>query len=178
MMLGGDELCMTQEGNNNAYCQDNPITWLDWTLNDREREFLEFTRHLIGMRNAHAALRPLRYVESEIPVPHEPGVVNWRDADGSELMPGTWGRQQPRVLMLTIEPSPDLPRDQRETLLLLFNASEDDVPFRIPNLGEQPRTEWQVVLDTSRGDGLSDAMLTSEEHKTVPQCSLLVATAQ
>ncbi len=178
MMLGGDELSMTQDGNNNAYCQDNQITWLDWGLDERERDFLEYVRHVIGLRNTYPALRPLRYVESESPEPHEPGIVSWRDADGAELMPGPWGRQQPRVLMLTIEPAPDIPKNQGDTLLIMFNASDEDRAFRVPKLGKRRRMVWQVVLDTSRPDGKSDELLKGGRDANVSGCSILVATAQ
>jgi len=178
MLLGGDELSKSQLGNNNAYCQDNETTWLDWTLDEREAAFLEFVRHAIALRNAHPALRPLRYVESEIPVPHEPGVVSWRDADGTELMPGTWSRQEPRVLMLTVEASRDLPPDQSETLLIMFNASNDDTRFRVPRLGRRRRTDWHVVLDTADIEGCSDAVLAGGRDTIVSGCSILVAVAR
>jgi isoamylase len=178
MMLGGDELSMTQDGNNNAYCQDNEITWLDWSLDDRERRFLEYVRHLIAVRNAHPALRPLRYVESESPEPHEPGIVSWRDADGTELMPGPWGRQQPRVLMLTIEPAPYLPQDQWETVLIMINASNDDTLFHLPKLGKRRKTEWTVVLDTAREDGRSNEVHIGGKNLRVTGCSMLMATAR
>jgi isoamylase len=177
MMLGGDELCQTQEGNNNAYCQDNPISWLDWSLDEREREFLEFVRHLIFMRNTYACLRPRRYVESESPAPHEPGVVSWHDADGTELMPGPWNRQAPRVLMLTIEPQPHTPPQSWDTLLILFNASEVDANFKVPRLPHRRKTDWIVVMDTSWGDGKSDATMQSGESVKIRGCSIVVATA-
>lgn len=178
MLLGGDELSKTQGGNNNAYCQDNETTWLDWTLDERKGAFLAFVRRLIALRNAYPALRPERYVESEFPVPHEPGVVSWRDADGSELMPGPWGRQDPRVLMLTIQPGGEARCEQTESLLIMFNASNNDTKFRVPKLGKHRRTRWRVVLDTAAGDGSSDAVLSGGGETTVVGCSILVAVTQ
>ncbi len=178
MLLGGDELCQTQLGNNNAYCQDNEITWLDWSLNEREQEFLEYARHVISLRTSYQALRPFRYIESESPVPHQPGIVSWRDADGSEMMPGPWGRQEPRVLMLISEPDPVLPEDDGDTLLIVINASNDSCTFRIPKIGKRRRTEWRVVLDTSQGDGTSVAILRGGKDVDVPGCSLMMASAR
>jgi glycogen operon protein len=178
MILGGDELCQTQEGNNNAYCQDNEITWSDWLLDDREREFLDYVRYVISVRNAHPTLRPIRYVESESPVPHKPGIVSWRDADGSELMPGTWSRQEPRVLLLTIEPATDLTGDAGETLLLLFNGSNDPRTFHIPKIGKRRKTDWHVVLDTSNGNGQSDQVLAGGKDADIPGCAIVVAMAR
>jgi glycogen operon protein len=178
MMLGGDELSMTQSGNNNAYCQDNALSWLNWSLDKRQADFLSFVRNAIALRNSHQALRPFRYVESEIPVPHEPGIVSWRDADGSELMPGPWGRQEPRVLMLTIEPTDHPTNERQETLLVLFNASNEDAKFRIPRIGKHRRTEWSVALDTSSSDGLSNAVLRGGRETLIPSCSLMVAVSR
>jgi glycogen operon protein len=178
MMLGGDELCQTQLGNNNAYCLDNKTTWWDWELDDREREFLEFVRRLIGLRNAYPKLRPFRYVQSESPVPHQPGIVSWRDADGSEMMPGTWGRQDPRALMLTIEPEDRHPGEETDSLLIMFNASNDTRTFRTPKIGKRRRADWRVVLDTAIGDGKSDVTFQGGKDYEVTGCSLVVATSR
>jgi glycogen operon protein len=178
MMLGGDELCQTQLGNNNAYCQDNEITWFDWELDDREREFLEFVRRLIALRTSFPALRPRHYVESESPVPHAPGLVSWRDADGSELTPGAWGRQEPRLLMLTIEPAPSPSGEPVDSLLIVFNATNDGRKFHIPKLGKRRRTDWRVVLDTSQGNGASDAVVSGGKDVEIPGCAILVAAVR
>jgi glycogen operon protein len=176
MLLGGDELSKTQGGNNNAYCQDNEISWLEWELDDRETEFLDFVRHVIALRNAYPSLRPLHYVESESPAPHEPGAVSWHDADGSELMPGPWGRQAPRVLMLMIVPSAGA--EEQEPLLILFNASDDDAKFRVPETSNGESTEWNVLLDTAIGDGRSERTLTGGTSTLVARSSIVVATAR
>ncbi len=178
MMLGGDELCQTQEGNNNAYCQDNEITWFDWALDEREQEFLEYVRFVISVRNDYPALRPFRYVESESPVPHEPGIVSWRDADGSELMPGTWGRQEPRVLMLTIEPARSDSDGTQDTLLIMFNGSDDPRTFHFPKIGKRRKTDWHMVLDTSKGNGRSEEVLIGGKDAEIPGCAILMAAAR
>ena len=114
---------------------------------------------VISVRNDYPALRPFRYVESESPVPHEPGIVSWRDADGSELMPGTWGRQEPRVLMLTIEPARSVSDGTQDTLLIMFNGSDDPRTFHFPKIGKRRKTDWHMVLDTSKGNGRSEEVL-------------------
>src|SRR5205085_99701 len=100
---------------------------------------------------------------------------NWRDADGSEMMPGTWGRQEPRVLMLTIEPARERADEGQETLLILFNASNDAHPFRIPKIGKRRSTHWQVVLDTSEASGRSEVLLAGGKDAAIPGCSILMA---
>ena len=80
--------------------------------------------------------------------------------------------------MLTIEPAPDIPRDQRDTLLIMFNGSDEERSFRVPKLSKRRRTTWKVVLDSSRADGKSDVMITGGRDVLVPGCSILVAAAQ
>jgi isoamylase len=178
MLLGGDELCMTQLGNNNAYCQDNAITWLDWDLDAREKAFQRFVQYVIGLRQEYPALRPVRYVESESPVPHEPGIVSWHDADGSEMMPATWGRHEPRVLMLTIEPVIYPADGKSETFLIIFNASDSDTNFQIPAARKTESRSWNVILDTSKEEGRSEAMLRGGEDVLVKRFSILMAVTQ
>ncbi len=178
MLFGGDELCQTQHGNNNAYAQDNETTWFDWSLDDRQSEFLEFVQYLISLRNAHPALRPVRYADSESPVPHEPGIVSWHDADGSEMMPAAWGRQEPRRVMFTIEPDPALPDDEPDSLLVVVNASDEAAQFAIPKLEKRRHTDWQVLLDTAKGNGRSAATLTGGAQHGIEACSILLAMAR
>lgn len=178
MLLGGDELCHTQQGNNNAYAQDNEISWLNWQLDERECNFLDFVRHVLSLRNGHPVLRPVRYADSESPVPHEPGIVSWHDADGSEMMPAAWGRQEPRVIMITIQPDPSLPEDEPDSLLIIFNASNDDRAFLIPKLEKHRQTAWTVVLDTSAVDGKSETILTGGQSAQITGCSIVMASTR
>ncbi|MCA9859669.1 MAG: hypothetical protein KC438_08100, partial [Thermomicrobiales bacterium] len=177
MMLGGDELSNTQEGNNNAYCQDNEIGWLQWELDERAQEFLAFVRHILSIRNSHPALRPVRYVESEHPALHEPGMVTWKDADGSELLPGEWAREDPRLLMVTIDPAPTLTAQERSAVLIMINASNDDAEFHVPKLARNGSTAWTVELDTDQVSGISSVVLHGGRTVTIPSCSILMATA-
>ncbi len=80
--------------------------------------------------------------------------------------------------MLTIEPASYMPGDQWKTLLILFNASDDEARFRVPKIGKRRKTEWQVVLDTSREDGKSAARLVGGTDALVAGCSILVGAAQ
>lgn len=178
MLLGGDELSKTQRGNNNAYAQDNETSWLDWDLDARERDFLDFVRRCVGLRRTYAALRPERYVESERTGPHEPGIADWHDADGSDLQPSTWGRQQPRVLTLTIYPSSAADRSESAVVLVLFNASENDATFRVPVLRQRRRTEWTVVLDTQQPRGESSSVLVSGTDVMIPAGSISIGIAE
>ena len=96
MILGGDEICRTQHGNNNAWCQDNEVGWVDWSLLDENSHMLRFTRELIALRKRHPSLRPRRYVTGKavngfagMPDVRWHGAnldePNWDDPDGVQL---------------------------------------------------------------------------------------------
>ncbi len=129
MLLGGDEFCRTQGGNNNAYCQDNETSWLDWRLLRRHLEIFRFTQGLIAFRLAHPVLRrETFYTEAEI---------QWFSPQGS-LPP--WGDPSANQLGCVI-------REQGEAALcLMFNASSQPRDFQLPPV----TLRWYVAVDTAR----------------------------
>ena len=147
MLLYGDELGRTQQGNNNAYCQDNEISWVDWTLDDAQREFLNFVRRLIALRRETPALR--RAVAS--------GDLRFRLPSGQQL-DGTVQGQEDCALAMLVPAGPG----ERE-LLLLANGSGADLDFRWPEDG----AAWVELVDTGRvtqdllpaGDGVSESSI-------------------
>src|SRR5215475_932749 len=90
MLLGGDELGRTQRGNNNAYCQDNELSWFDWTLDERRRALLDFTRRLIELRRKHAVLRHRRFLMGDFIWDSQFKDLAWLRPDGSEMAPEDW----------------------------------------------------------------------------------------
>jgi glycogen operon protein len=131
MLLGGDEFRRTQRGNNNAYCQDNEVSWFDWSLLERHREIHRFARGVIAFRRAHPVLRKENfYTDADI---------KWFAASGA---PPGWADQQQKSLACLIlgETEPDL--------FLLFNAGAESVDFYLPVL---PAGKiWRLAVDTSR----------------------------
>ncbi len=128
MILAGDEMGRTQQGNNNAYCQDNEISWLDWTLVDRHSEFLDFVRNLIQLRRRYPVLSSERFYE-----PHE---ISWFNAQGYEP---NW--HQDASIACYVHPTRD---DQH--VCLIANPTPAPVFFRLP---EPPRgRQWVRVVDT------------------------------
>ena len=138
MLLGGDEHGRTQGGNNNAWCQDNEISWLDWARADGDRELLAFTRRLIDLRRAHPVFRRSAFL-----VGHEQegsGLpdVWWFRTDGRRMTQRDWGFADAHTLgvFLNGEEIPD--RTERgdpiedDSFLLLFNAHYEDVTFTLP----------------------------------------------
>jgi isoamylase len=170
MVLGGDELSRTQRGNNNAYPQDNDITWFDWTLDADRSDFLEFTRRLVRLRREHPALRRRTFLDAESPVVHAPDEISWRDADGHELSPHEWDRDAPRTLQLLMcAASTDAEDESVCSLLLLLNADPEPTRFAVMVNRADPTTSWQIVLDTARPTGEP-----GRGESVVPGQSLLV----
>ena len=131
MLLGGDEFRRTQRGNNNAYCQDNGVSWFDWSLLEKHKEIQRFTRGMIAFRRAHPVLRrETFYTDTDI---------KWFAPDGATL---EWRdqRQKSFACLILGQTEPDL--------FLLFNADTRSVDFSIPAL---PAWKiWRLAVDTSR----------------------------
>jgi isoamylase len=173
MILGGDELSQGQGGNNNAYAQDNEISWIDWRLDSDKQLFLEFASRVMRLRKSYSSLAPSRYCSSERPALHLPEAVSWHDANGAELTPHAWARQRPRTLMLTSSDS--RPRPDEPAILLIVSAEEANLTFRIPPVpGERPMN-WFVLLDTSAEDGASETVLTPGMECEIHGPSIIVA---
>ncbi|OGF05552.1 MAG: glycogen debranching enzyme GlgX [Candidatus Eisenbacteria bacterium RBG_16_71_46] len=154
MIRGGDELGHSQLGNNNAYCQDNEISWLDWNLDDRGREFLEYVRRAIALRRENAALRRRRFL-------HGAGVdgsglkdITWFTPAGAEMRAEDWNADFARCLGVRLVRPAELTDSNGgavtphpNTLMLLFNAGHEPIAFKLPAHG--PATRWELLLDTT-----------------------------
>ena len=131
MLLGGDEFRRTQRGNNNAYCQDNEVSWFDWSLLEKHKEIHRFTRGMIAFRRAHPVLRREEfYTDAEI---------KWFAPNSATP---DWGdqRQKSFACLILGETEPDL--------FLVFNSGTSPIDFFIPAL--PPGTVWRLAVDTSR----------------------------
>jgi isoamylase len=130
MILGGDEFCRTQRGNNNAYCQDNEISWFDWTLLDRNREFFEFVRGMIGFRRRYPALSSERF--------YRPEDVSWFNPSGN--LPD-WHSDSGIGCQIHAE------KDGGQELCLICNPAPHEVNFHLP---QAPNGKvWVKMIDTS-----------------------------
>ncbi|MCU0663323.1 MAG: glycogen debranching protein GlgX [Myxococcota bacterium] len=161
MLLGGDEMLRTQRGNNNAYCQDNELSWLDWGRLEHVRGFFDFTRALIARRKAHAGLRRRAFFEG---VDHDrDGIadITWFGPSGE---PPDWTNRELRSLGCRIQgretPMVEGYRDEAD-LLLLFHGHWDDVDFCLP-----PPTRgraWRLAIDTALPEGQDSRLVGAEE---------------
>ena len=157
MICGGDELGRTQNGNNNAYCQDNPISWFDWDLDEADQDLLEFTRRLVAFRQSEPVLRRRRFFQGRRIRGSDVKDLTWFRPDGEEMTDTDWGSTTSRALALRLAGDAIEEPDEYgnpivgDTLMLLLNARETAVTFRLPRVARSAAAKWQVVLDTSTG---------------------------
>ena len=155
MLLGGDEFGRTQHGSNNAWCQDNEISWFDWSLLEENAELHEFVKKLIVLRRAHPVFRRRQFLQGTDEETAGLPDVWWFRTDGHRMTKNDWESGERTVgMFLNGEEiaSPD-EKGQRildESFLLLFNAHHEDVTFTLPNrrFGEH----WSLVLSTTDPD--------------------------
>ena len=142
-LLAGDEIGRTQMGNNNAYCQDNKLSWMNWDLRSEDEELLLFMKKLIQLRRQSAVFRELR-LEDDLYYGHgyKPDAVHWFQPDGSELNDHDWHMPSAQALMMMVS----APR-ANECWLLLFNASNYDIHYKLSKLPE--KQSWHLMLDTA-----------------------------
>ncbi len=155
MLWGGDEMGRTQRGNNNAYCQDNELSWIDWGLDDVDRDLLEFTRRLVQIRRQQPVLRRRKFFQGRRIRGSEVKDLTWFRPDGAEMTDAEW--QDAKLSALGLRLAGDAidehdPRGNRivgDTLLILLNAGVEPVDFRLPGNGRSAAVRWQPLLDTA-----------------------------
>ncbi|MEV4895872.1 glycogen debranching enzyme, partial [Nonomuraea sp. NPDC055795] len=151
MISHGDELGRSQRGNNNAYCQDNELTWIDWTAVHTESDLLEFTRSLARLRREHPVFQRRRFFRGR--TADNGRDLVWLTPAGAEMSAGDWHTGYAKSLMVYLngeaitEPGPRGERIQDDSFLLLINAHHEDMTFTLP--GEEFGAAWQTVFDTS-----------------------------
>jgi len=183
MLCGGDEIARTQGGNNNAFCQDNEISWLDWRLDGRAQRLLRFTRWLIAFRRAHPELRRRKFFQNR-PL-CEAGVkdLTWLWPGGTELSAEDWAGASPDAFGFRLCGQAMDDVNERgepitaDTLLVLLNAGADAVRFVLPRA--DPGNAWELLVETAV-DGPVPALLVLEvgAGRDLPPRSLAVLRAR
>jgi isoamylase len=152
MILAGDEMGRTQRGNNNAYCQDNDLSWVSWTPSRAARQLTEFTRRLIRLRLGHPAFHRRRFFQGRRIEGSEVKDLSWFRPDGKEMAGEEWTNGFTRCLGLrlagdAIEETDEAGHPLRDdTFLLLLNAHHEPLEFVLP--ANRARLRWELVLDT------------------------------
>ena len=156
MLCGGDEWGRTQNGNNNAYCQDNEISWFNWERDEKQNQLLGFTQKLIQLRKDHPVFRRPKFFQGRRIRGSEIRDVMWFNPGGNEMSEEEWAHPFVRCLgMLLSGDTMDVFNFEGEpirddTFLLLINAHYEPIPFVLPG---QEHIEWQLILDTMNAEG-------------------------
>jgi glycogen operon protein len=154
MLLSGDELGRTQKGNNNAYCQDNELSWLNWDLQEENEALLDFTCQLIYFRRQHPVFRRRKWFQGQAIHGSEVGDISWFNPDGGEMTEEQWniGFAKAIGIFLNGEAIPTRgkqgERVMDDSFLLLFNAHYEAIEFMIPPGLKQ--WEWSAIIDTTK----------------------------
>lgn len=158
MICGGDEVARTQRGNNNAYCQDNAISWTNWDLDQYQKDFLEFTKKVVHLRLDHPVLHRRHFFtgraagDSSSKIPQ----AEWFSPNGEIMDRADWANTHAMSLMLFLnghdipEPDPNGFHQDDNDFLLIFNAYYEPMVFTLP--GEDYTRKWQLIIDTSDSD--------------------------
>jgi glycogen operon protein len=152
MISGGDELGRTQQGNNNAYCQDSELSWTHWDLNDEQQSFLDFTRRLVHFRRTQPVLTRRKYFQGRSIRGAEVKDIYWLDPSGREMTDEAWNAPFVRSLgvLMIGNASDELDEHGRQvvgdTLLILLNAHHEPVDFVLPPI--EPHQAWVRAIDT------------------------------
>jgi glycogen operon protein len=154
MILAGDEFARTQRGNNNAYCQDNDISWLNWDLTADGKALLRFTQKLIALRHRYPMLRHSRFLTAEINTHTGVKAVTWINANGTEMSGEQWHDDMTKCFGMLMDgraqSSGVRKRGDDATLLLVLNSWHDAVNFTLPAAPEG--TGWSLLVDTNVPD--------------------------
>jgi glycogen operon protein len=154
LLLGGDEMGRTQQGNNNAYCQDNEMTWLDW--DGADKDLLEFTRKVIKFRRAHPVFRRRRFLEGT-----EAAELQWFTPQGTTMTGDDWADPSALAIGIYLDGSDDPDRAEDGTLmvdddfLVLVNAWWEPLDFTLP--ATRPAARWHAEIDTYNPDATGAA---------------------
>ena len=179
MINGGDEIGRTQGGNNNAYAQDNEISWFDWDLDERASSLLDFTRMVVAFRNAHPTLHRRHFFQGREIIGTEVKDIMWFGASGEEITHEQWQSQDMRSIAIRLdgreigEVDPLGNPILDDHLLIILNASPDTVRFCVPDTLQTG--DWRVEFDTS---GALDTDVGSHVEIDVAGRSLVVLSQQ
>jgi len=176
MILAGDEVLRSQQGNNNGYCQDNALSWFDWNLLEKNREMFCFTKGMIQLRKRHPCLMQRQYLSGTMAEGTMAEVSRLQDIawHGLQLNEPQWSDSSSRVLACTLSRvEPD-----EEDLHIIFNMSEDNLSMELPELKERT---WHLAVDTARStlrDIIEPEQQQAIREKTIEVCSYSVVVCE
>jgi isoamylase len=153
MLLAGDEFGHTQHGNNNAYCQDSPLAWLDWNLSAEQRTLLDFTREVMRLRKTEPVFRRRHFFQGRPIHGSEIKDLYWLKPDGTEMTDADWNGPHLRCICMVLPGNQIAETGERgepivgNSFAILLNAHYEPIPFQ---LGARRRVlNWRCILDTA-----------------------------
>lgn len=179
MISHGDEIGRTQLGNNNVYCQDSKLSWMDWSLVEKNADQLAFARKVTTLRKKHPVFRRRRFLKGK-PVRSgaETHDIAWLTPSGQEMTAQDWDNDFGKSIAVFLngralpEPNRRGERVVDDSFLLCFNAHDEDVIFVMPS--KDYAEEWTVELDTTNPTGVADRKVKTEEEIALPGRSVLI----
>ncbi|MFC9762299.1 glycogen debranching protein GlgX [Rhodococcus jostii] len=179
MLAHGDEMGRTQQGNNNVYCQDSELSWMDWSLADANADLVEFTKRVIALRMKNPVFRRRRFFEgTPIRSGDQTRDIAWLTPAGEEMTPEDWDSGFGKSLAVFLngegipEPNHRGERVVGDSFLLCFNAHDEEIEFSTPN--SDYADEWAIVLDTAVPTGAKEAVIKAGDPLQVEARSLVV----
>jgi isoamylase len=176
MMLGGDEFGRTQKGNNNAYCQDNEISWFDWDLDEDGKDLLAFTKRMIKLLRDYPILRRSRFLTGQHDGELNVRDVTWINAGGGEMSAADWETPWIKCFGMLLDGrtrKTAMPRHgEDETVLMIMNSFEGAVAFRLPQAAGG--SQWSLLVDTNIPDAPPGATFAFGSSYEVTGRSLLL----
>lgn len=169
MISGGDELSRTQHGNNNAYCQDNAISWYPWDLDERKADFLEFVRYVVRLRRDHPVLRRRRFFQGRSIRGTGVKDISWFEPSGKEMDDAAWNNPAVRCLGFRLSGGEleELDDDGGplvgDTLFIMMNSYHDALIFHLPS--HDPDHRWERILDTAENTWSRRYTLRDSQYK-------------
>jgi glycogen operon protein len=161
LLLGGDEMNRSQRGNNNGYCQDNPLTWHDWRRTERQRSLVAYVKRLIEFRQHHPVLKRRTWLSGQ-PDPEGRTDVTWYNVWGLPMTQEEWTSASVRCVGVLLDGRCcDVQNDQGQkivcdSVLLLINASHEKTTFTLPSVPglKKPPLDWTPRIDSAKPDGV------------------------
>ena len=177
MLLAGDEFARTQQGNNNAYCQDNEISWLNWEkIDDKGQALTSFVRTLIKLKSTFSILRRGRFLKSDLNEALQVKEITWINASGLEMQLSDWNDHNMRCFGMLLDGRAQITGIKRAasdpTLLLVMNAYHEVVKFRIPEVAGGSR--WRCFVDTNDPEREELSLFRTNDTYDVAGRSLLI----
>jgi isoamylase len=180
MLLAGDELASTQHGNNNAYCQDNEISWLKWELNERQQQLLRFARHVVEIFHSEPVFHRRRFFHGKPIQGDEAPEIAWLDPTGKKMTTEAWKAGHVRCMGVQLFGG-QIDVDEHgatilaNSMLVLFNADHaNTIPFVLPPVREDEEP-WEMLIDTAEVS--LDAPCKTEKSHALKPCSMAVFRA-